>query len=89
MDKTGTRHRACPHFGRSVRTSRRRRDRLRADDPVGGRAGDVSPGAGNAPGLNLYALDAADGTPIMVTDSREAVLANAWSHELETVVSVH
>jgi hypothetical protein len=41
-----------------------------------------------APGLQLFALHAADGTPIMVTDSREAALANAWSQELETV-SVH
>ena len=41
-----------------------------------------------APGTLLYALHAADGTPIMLTDSREAALANAWSHELETV-SVH
>ena len=40
------------------------------------------------PGSLLYALHAADGTPIMLTDSREAALANAWSHELETV-SVH
>jgi len=36
----------------------------------------------------LYALHAADGTPIMLTDSREAAVANAWSQELETV-SVH
>jgi hypothetical protein len=41
-----------------------------------------------APGLQLFALHAADGTPIMVTDSREAAVANAWSHELEAV-SVH
>ncbi len=41
-----------------------------------------------APGSLLYALHAADGTPIMLTDSREAAVANAWSHELETV-SVH
>jgi hypothetical protein len=41
-----------------------------------------------APGLKLFALHAADGTPIMVTDSREAAVANAWSHELQTV-SVH
>jgi hypothetical protein len=41
-----------------------------------------------APGTLLYALHAADGTPIMLTDSREAALANAWSQELETV-SVH
>ena len=40
------------------------------------------------PGLKLFALHAADGTPIMLTDSREAAVANAWSHELETV-SVH
>ena len=41
-----------------------------------------------APGTLLYALHAADGTPIMLTDSRETAVANAWSHELETV-SVH
>ena len=41
-----------------------------------------------APGLKLFALHAADGTPIMLTDSREAALANAWSQELEAV-SVH
>jgi hypothetical protein len=41
-----------------------------------------------APGLKLFALHAADGTPIMVTDSREAAVANAWTNQLETV-SVH
>ncbi len=41
-----------------------------------------------APGRLLYALHAADGTPILLTDSREAAIANAWSQELETV-SVH
>jgi hypothetical protein len=40
------------------------------------------------PGAQLFALNAADGTPIMITDSRESALANAWSHELEPV-SVH
>lgn len=40
------------------------------------------------PGLKLFALHAADGTPIMLTDSREAAVANATSQELETV-SVH
>jgi hypothetical protein len=40
------------------------------------------------PGTQLFALNAADGTPIMITDSREAAVANAWSHELEPV-SVH
>ncbi|HXW40574.1 MAG TPA: DUF1150 domain-containing protein [Xanthobacteraceae bacterium] len=40
------------------------------------------------PGVTLFALHAADGTPIMLTDSREAAVANAWSQELETV-SVH
>ena len=40
------------------------------------------------PGLRLFALHAADGTPILVTDSREAAVANAHTHELETV-SVH
>jgi hypothetical protein len=41
-----------------------------------------------APGTRLFALHAADGTPIMLTDTREAAVANAWSHELQTV-SVH
>ena len=41
-----------------------------------------------APGLELFTLNAANGMPIMLTDSREAALANAWSQELEAV-SVH
>jgi len=40
------------------------------------------------PGIKLFALHAADGTPMMLTDTREAAIANAWSHELEAV-SVH
>ena len=40
------------------------------------------------PGMKLFSLHAADGTPIMLTDSREAAFANAWSQELEAV-SVH
>jgi hypothetical protein len=40
------------------------------------------------PGLRLFALLNADGTPILLTDSRDAALANAWSHELQTV-SLH
>ncbi|MGB8277154.1 MAG: DUF1150 domain-containing protein [Methylovirgula sp.] len=40
------------------------------------------------PGLQLFALLAADGTPIIVTDTRDAALANAYANEL-TTVSVH
>ena len=40
------------------------------------------------PGLQLFALLGADGTPIVLTDSRDAALANALQHELQTV-SVH
>jgi len=40
------------------------------------------------PGIQLFALHAADGTPIMLTDTREAALANAWQQELQPV-SVH
>jgi len=40
------------------------------------------------PGLQLFALVAADGTPIMLTDSKDAAIANAWEHQLQTV-SVH
>ena len=41
-----------------------------------------------APGIKLFSLHAADGAPIMLTDTREAAVANAWSNELEAV-SVH
>jgi hypothetical protein len=41
-----------------------------------------------APGIKLFSLHAADGTPIMLTDSREAAEANAREQELATV-SVH
>ena len=51
-------------------------------------ADDVPAGAADRAGHELFALHAADGTPIMLTDTREAALANAWSQELETV-SVH
>ncbi|MBI1203674.1 MAG: DUF1150 family protein [Rhodopseudomonas sp.] len=40
------------------------------------------------PGVTLFSLHAADGTPIMLTDTRESALASAWSNELEAV-SVH
>jgi hypothetical protein len=41
-----------------------------------------------APGIRLFILNAADGTPIMLTDSRESAVAGAREHELETV-SLH
>lgn len=41
-----------------------------------------------AEGLELWALIGADGSPIMLSDSREAVVANAMENEL-TPVSVH
>ena len=40
------------------------------------------------PGISLWALLAADGTPMMLADSREAVLMNARENDLETV-SIH
>jgi len=49
----------------------------------------IFPGAPEmAPGLRLFALLGADGTPILLTDSRDTALANAWEHDLATV-SVH
>jgi hypothetical protein len=39
-------------------------------------------------GLNLFALLGADGTPILLTDSRGAAIADAWENQLETV-SLH
>jgi hypothetical protein len=41
-----------------------------------------------APGLALFALLSASGTPILLTDSRDAAVANAWAQDLETV-SLH
>lgn len=41
-----------------------------------------------AEGLTLWALLGADGSPIMLSDSRDAVVANALENEL-TPVSVH
>ena len=38
-----------------------------------------------APGLSLFALLSASGTPILLTDSRETAMANAWAHDLKTV----
>lgn len=38
-----------------------------------------------APGLELFALLSASGSPILLTDSRDTALANAWAHDLETV----
>jgi hypothetical protein len=66
----------------------RRQARLCQDDPLRGRAETLPAGARASAGGLLYALHSADGTPIMLTDSREAAVANAWSNELETV-SVH
>ena len=40
------------------------------------------------PGLKLFALLGADGTPMMLTDSKDAAIANAWEHQLRTV-SLH
>ena len=37
------------------------------------------------PGLQLFALLSADGTPIVLTDSRDAAMANAWQNDLQTV----
>jgi len=41
-----------------------------------------------APGIDLWALLAADGTPIMLADTREAVVMNAHEQDLE-MVSIH
>jgi len=41
-----------------------------------------------APDLELWALLGADGTPIMLADSREAVVLNAHENDLETL-SIH
>jgi len=40
------------------------------------------------PGIKLFALLGADGSPILLTDSKDAALANAMENELQTV-SLH
>ena len=44
--------------------------------------------AGIPSGLQLFALLSAEGAPILLTDSRDAAVANAWEHKLQTV-SLH
>jgi len=44
--------------------------------------------AGIPSGLQLFALLSAEGAPILLTDSRDAAVANACEHKLQTV-SVH
>lgn len=39
-------------------------------------------------GINLYALHAADGTPLALTDSMQAALGHALGDELE-IASIH
>lgn len=41
-----------------------------------------------APDLKLFALLSASGSPILLTDSRDAAIANAHAHDLSTV-SLH
>lgn len=43
---------------------------------------------GLEPGQQLFALLGANGDPILLTDSKDAAVANAWEHKLATV-SVH
>jgi hypothetical protein len=40
------------------------------------------------PGMQLFALVSASGEPILLTDNRDAAIANAWAHDL-TTVSLH
>lgn len=40
------------------------------------------------PGITIFALLGADGTPIVLANSEEGARANAWEHQLQTV-SLH
>ncbi|MCA0401636.1 MAG: DUF1150 domain-containing protein [Proteobacteria bacterium] len=40
------------------------------------------------PSVQLFALFGADGTPLMLADSREAILAGAWQNDL-AMAKVH
>jgi hypothetical protein len=41
-----------------------------------------------APGYQVFVLHGADGTPILLADSREAAIAGAANHEID-IVSLH
>jgi hypothetical protein len=41
-----------------------------------------------APGLDLWALVNADGTPLALSEDRDSLVANAWEQQL-TTVSLH
>ena len=43
---------------------------------------------GLKPGMQLFALVGANGEPIVLADSKDAAVANAWEHQLATV-SLH
>ena len=43
---------------------------------------------GLRPGMQLFALLGANGAPILLADSKDAAVANAWEHKLATV-SLH
>ena len=63
--------------------------RLHQGDPIGGgRASSVPTLRCCRPGHCVFVLHAADGTPILLADSREAVMADAASQQIETV-SLH
>ena len=80
--------RAKRDLSRRAGAARRRQARLYQDGQLRRSTEAISGGSAACPGTLLYALHAADGTPILLTDSREAAIANAWRQELETV-SLH
>jgi hypothetical protein len=43
---------------------------------------------GLQPGMQLFALLGASGEPILLADTKDAAVANAWEHQL-AMVSVH
>jgi hypothetical protein len=52
-------------------------------------ARELFPAVENLPeGIDLYSLHAADGTPLILTDSRQAAIGHALGDELE-IASVH
>jgi hypothetical protein len=52
-------------------------------------AKELFPAVGNLPeGIDLFSLHGADGTPLILTDSRQAAIGHALGDELE-IASVH
>ena len=77
-----TNHEPTNMHSRSFRRTRRRRGCVCARDQIGRSQGALPTAPHDGAGaIKLFSLHAADGTPIIITDSREAAVTNAREHD--------